>query len=186
MWYTIDGGINNYTFIENGIINQTAWAAKTEGSVTITFYASDIFSNIGSAEVSVIKDTTAPIIVINSPTDGAEFGTQAPLFNITVTEINLDAKWYSFDGGVTTYVITDNTVFNQTAWTALPEGDVTITFYARDLAGNEASEAVTIVKIAAGLDPGIIITIVVVSIAGGVVVVAAVIYIYLKKRASPK
>ena len=184
MWYTIDGGINNYTFIENGIINQTAWAAKTEGSVTITFYASDIPGNIGIDEVSVVKDTTAPIIVINSPTDGEEFGTQAPFFNITVTENNLDVMWYSFDGGVTTFAIINNTVFNQTAWTALPEGDVTITFYARDLAGNEASEAVTVVKIAAGLDPGIIITIVVVSIAGGVAV-AAVIFIYLKKRASP-
>jgi len=183
MWYTIDGGINNYTFIENGIINQSVWAAKTEGSVTITFYASDIPGNIGIDEVSVVKDTTAPIIVINSPTDDEEFGTQAPLFNITVTEINLDVMEYSFDGGVTTYVFTNNTVFNQTTWAALTEGDVIITFYARDLAGNEASEAVTIVKIAAGLDPIIIITIVVVSIAGGVAV-AAVIYIYIKKRSA--
>lgn len=183
MWYTIDGNINNYTFIENGIINQTAWAAKTEGSVTITFYARDIPKNIGIDEVSVVKDTTAPIIVINSPTDGEEFGTQAPLFNITVTEINLDVMEYSFDGGVTTYVFTNNTVFNQTAWAALPEGDVTITFYARDLAGNEASEAVIVVKTAAGLDPGVIIIIVVVSIAGGIAV-AAVIYIYIKKRSA--
>ncbi len=187
MWYTIDGGINNYTFIENGIINQTAWTALTEGSVTITFYASDIIRNIGIDEVSVVKDTTAPIIVIHSPTDGDVFGNNAPLFNITVTENNLDLMWYSFDGGVSTYAITNNTVFNQTAWTALTEGDVTITFYARDLAGNEASEAGTgVTRIsAAGLEPGIIITIVVVSIVGGVAV-AAVIYIYIKKRASPK
>lgn len=185
MWYTIDGGINNYTFIENGIINQSAWNAMSNGAVTLTFYASDIFSNIGIAEVSVIKDTTDPIIIIHSPTDGEVFGNNAPLFNITVTENNLDVMWYSFDGGVSTYVITNNTVFNQTAWAALTEGDVTITFYARDLAGNEASEAVTVVKTAAGLDPGIIIIIVVVSVAGGVAL-AAVIYIYIKKRASPK
>ncbi|GAH01461.1 unnamed protein product, partial [marine sediment metagenome] len=183
MWYTIDGGINNYTFIENGIINQPAWNAKPEGTITLTFYASDIPRNIGIDEVSVVKDVTAPIIVIHSPTDGEEFDTQAPLFNITVTEINLDVMEYSFDGGVTTYVFTNNTVFNQTAWAALTEGDVSITFYARDLAGNEASEAVTVVKTAAGLDPGIIITIVVVSIAGGVAV-AAVIYIYIKKRSA--
>ena len=184
MWYTLDGGINNYTFIENGIINQTAWAAKTEGSVTITFYAIDIPRNIGIAEVSVVKDTTAPIIVINSPTDAEEFGTQAPLFNITVIDDHLDSMWYSLDGGVTTYVFTNNTVFNQTAWTALSEGDVTITFYARDLAGNEASEAVTVVKTASGLDPGIVIVIVVVSVVGGVAVIS-VIYIFMKKRATP-
>ena len=186
-WYTIDGGINNYTFIENGIIDQTAWAAKTEGSVTITFYASDIFSNIGIAEVSVAKDTTAPILVINSPVEGETFGNTAPLFNITITEDNLDSIWYSFDGGLTNYTIINTGTFDQTAWTALPEGDVTITFYARDLAGNEVSETITVVKIipAGGLDPGIIVIIVVVSIVGGVAI-AVVIYIYLKKRASPK
>jgi len=97
----------------------------------------------------------------------------------------LDAIWYSFDGGVTTYAITDNAILNQTAWTALSQGDVTITFYARDLAGNEASESVTVIKsVPSGLDPGVIITIVVISIVGGVAVIAGV-YVFMKKRATP-
>jgi len=93
--------------------------------------------------------------------------------------------WYTIDGGITNYTFTENGRINQTAWAALTEGDVTITFYAKDIIGNEASESVTVVKAIAGLDPGIIITIVVVSIVGGVAV-AAVIYIYLKKRPSPE
>ena len=185
MWYTIDGGLHNYTFTTNSTVNQTAWDAMDNGAITLRFYANDTLGHIGSAGVNIIKDTVAPVIIINSPAEGETFGNTAPLFNITITEDNLDSIWYSFDGGLTTYTIINSGTFDQTAWTALSQGNVTITFYARDLAGNEASEAVTIVKIAAGLDPGIIITIVVVSISGGVAV-AAVIFIYLKKRASPK
>ncbi|NVM34226.1 MAG: hypothetical protein HWN81_01440 [Candidatus Lokiarchaeota archaeon] len=90
--------------------------------------------------------------------------------------------WYSFDGGLTTYAITNNIIFNQTAWSELSGGNVTITFYARDLAGNEASESVTVTKsVPSGLDPGVIITIVIVSIVGGVAVIAGV-YVFMKKR----
>jgi hypothetical protein len=185
MWYTLDGGLHNYTFTTNSTVNQTAWDAMDNGAITLRFYANDTLGHIGSAGVNIIKDTVAPVIIINSPAEGETFGNTAPLFNITITEDNLDSIWYSFDGGLTTYTIINSGTFDQTAWTALSQGNVTITFYARDLAGNEASEAVTVVKSAAGLDPGIIITIIVVSIAGGVAA-AAVIFIYLKKRASPK
>ncbi len=184
-WYTIDGGLNNITFTENGIINQSAWDALADGTTTLKFYASDIIGYIGSAEVSIIKDTVAPVIIINSPAEGERFGKNAPLFNITVTEINLDVLWYSFDGGAHIYVITNNTVFNQTAWTELAQGDVTITFYALDIAGNEASESVTVIKsVPSGLDPGMIITIVIVSVVGGVAIIS-VVYIFMKKRTTP-
>ncbi len=185
MWYTLDGGLNNYTFTANGTLDQSAWNAVAEGAVILKFYANDTLGHVGSAEVSIMKDATAPIIVINSPVEGDRFGKNAPLFNITITEVNLDSIWYSFDGGVTTYTITDNTIFNQTAWTALSQGEVTITFYARDLAGNEASESVTVIKsVPSGLEPGVIITIVVISIVGGVAVIAGV-YVFMKKRATP-
>ena len=93
--------------------------------------------------------------------------------------------WYSFDGGLTTFAFTNNTVFNQTVWTELSEGNVTITFYARDIAGNEATEEVTVIKsVPSGLDPSMIITIVVVSVVGGVAVIS-VVYIFMKKRTTP-
>ena len=107
------------------------------------------------------------------------------MFNITVDDDNLDAMWYSFDGGLTTFAITNNTILNQTAWTALAQGDVTITFYARDLAGNGTSESVIVIKsVSSGLDPGVIVPIVVVSIVGGVAVIS-VVYIFMKKRVAP-
>ncbi len=185
MWYTLDGGLHNYTFTENSIINQSVWDSITDGSVTLTFFASDIPKNIGFSEVSLIKDATAPTIVVNSPTSGEEFGNNAPSFNISVTDNHLDLIWYSFDGGLTTYIITTNTSFNQLAWSALPEGSVTITFYANDTSGNEESEDVIITKSIPIEDPGtVIITIIIVfSVVGGVVLIS-VAYLYLKKRSA--
>ena len=74
---------------------------------------------------------------------------------------------------------------DQTAWKALANGEVTITFNARDIAGNEASESITVIKsVPSGLDPGVIITIAIVSIVGGVAVIS-VVYIFMKKRMTP-
>ena len=184
MWYTLDGGLHNYTFTEfTGTIDQSAWDALSDGAITLSFYASDIPGNIESADVNIVKDDTDPIIVINSPSSGSEFGVSAPAFTITITDEHLDSMWYSLDGGVTTYAITTNATIDQTAWAALSEGSITITFYANDTLGNEASEDVIITKSIppAGDDPTIVIVIIVVSIVGGVAVLAGV-YLFMKKR----
>jgi len=183
MWYTIDGGLHNYTFTTNSTINQTVWNTMLDGAYTLTFYANDDLGHIGSAGVNFIKDTVAPVITINSPIEGEKFGKNAPSFTITIIEENLDTSWYSFDGGLINYTITDNRVFNQDAWAALTKGEITITFYAIDLAGNEATESVTVIKSipSDGMGPGIIAIIVVSSVVGGIVLVA-VVYILLKKR----
>ena len=146
-----------------------------------------IGGSAGSIDYLPIAEDGAPVIVINSPTSSDVFGVTAPSFDVTITDVYVDSMWYTIDGGINNYTFIENGIINQTAWAALNEGDVTITFYAKDIIGNEASESVTVVKMisAAGLEPGIIITIVVVSVAGGVAAVA-VIYLYLKKRKSPK
>ena len=49
----------------------------------------------------------------------------------------MDTIWYTLDGGITNYTITDLTgTFNQLAWESLSEGSVTIKFYANDTVGN--------------------------------------------------
>ncbi|GAI67557.1 unnamed protein product, partial [marine sediment metagenome] len=55
MWYTLDGGLHNYTFIENGTINQGAWDALSDGNVIIRFYANDTLGRIGFQEVNIVK-----------------------------------------------------------------------------------------------------------------------------------
>jgi hypothetical protein len=58
MWYTLDGGLNNYTFTENGTIDQSAWDALGDGSVTIIFYANDLVGNEAFEEVTITKSVT--------------------------------------------------------------------------------------------------------------------------------
>ena len=107
------------------------------------------------------------------------------MINITITENNLDAIWYSFDGGLTNYTLTNNGTLNQTAWTALTQGEVTITFYARDIAGNEASISVTVIKVLerdGDEFPFLILIIAIISTAGGIGATIITIGILRKRR----
>ena len=146
MWYTLDGGLNNYTFTDNGTINPTSWASLLDGLVTIIFYANDTVGNIASEEVTIIKDTLIPTLIVNTPADNDVFGSLTPSFNIIITDENLDSMWYSLDGGLNNYTFTDNETINPTSWTSLLDGLVTIIFYTNDTAGNNASAEVTIIK----------------------------------------
>ena len=188
MWYTLDGGSHNYTFTEfTGTIEQSAWDAMLlDGPITLTFYASDIPGNIGFAEVNIEKDGHPPLIVIISPQTDDTFGASSPSFIVEISDDNLDTMWYSLDGGTTNFLFTTNGTINQTAWAALSQGPITLTFYANDTLGHETSEDVLITKSipSDGEDPTIVIVIIVVSIVGGVAVLAGV-YIFMKKRASP-
>ncbi len=56
MWYTIDGGITNYTIYQlSGTINQSAWDVVPYGSITFEFFAKDLAENIGHSGVVVQK-----------------------------------------------------------------------------------------------------------------------------------
>jgi len=92
-------------------------------------------------------DDIAPVITIISPLLDSIFGLDAPNYSITIDELNLDTFWYTLEAGGTIYTITSLTgTFDQTAWAALPFGEVTITFYAEDAAGNLGSAEVTVEK----------------------------------------
>jgi parallel beta-helix repeat protein len=148
MWYTLDGGLP-YTFTENDTIDQPAWSALPDGDVTITFYASDLLGMIGSTEIVISKDTQAPIINISSPNDGEVFGNNAPYIWVEYYDPNLDTVGYSFEGVSITVpgpIIGIIGPINQTIWSALPEGNYIITFFANDTVGNEAFEEVSIIK----------------------------------------
>jgi len=133
-----------------------------------------------------IAEDGAPSITINSPDPGDVFYSTAPSFNVRITDDYLDEMWYTIDGGLINNTFTANGTIDQTAWAALSEGPITISFYANDTLGNEASEDVIITKSIppTGDDPTIVIVIVVVSIVGGVVVLA-VVYLFMKKRGTP-
>lgn len=146
-WYTIDGGLTNFTF-ENGVgtIDQLAWNKKPNGTVNTLFFANDTLGVIYSNEVTVQKDIIAPQISVNLPIMNQTFGEDAPIFNITIKDANLIAMWYSLDGGLTNITFTINGSISQIEWNKLPNGIVVITFYAKDSMGNVAYQERIVTK----------------------------------------
>ncbi len=71
-----------------------------DGNITITFYINDTEGNIDSKSCDIIKDSTAPVITFLSPMPdpSSPFGSEAPSFNIYISEPHLDTIWYSLNG----------------------------------------------------------------------------------------
>ncbi|MHA2287961.1 MAG: hypothetical protein ACXABG_04155 [Promethearchaeota archaeon] len=146
MWYTVDGGISNYTFIDNGTIFQTAWDSLPNGIVTLKFYANDTLGNINYQQLNITKDGSAPIISIINPISDDGFGVNAPSFIVEITDSNLNTTWYTLDGGINNYTFTNNGTILQAAWDSLPDGIVTLKFYANDTLGNINFQQLNITK----------------------------------------
>lgn len=147
-WYTLDGGLTNHSFPGlTGLINQTAWDLKEEGVLTVRFYAKDSLGHVGFRDVQILKDTIAPVITIHSPLEGKSFGNVAPSFNVSIIEENLDSVWYTIEGVASNFTLSElSGILDKDAWTDAPVGEVNITFYTRDSAGNLGFESVIVIK----------------------------------------
>lgn len=141
--HACDNGIDNYwnnSMIGNYWDNYTGTDANSDGigDTPHNFY--------NNTDYLPIVDTTAPTLIINTPIPLEVFGMNAPDFNVEITDILLDIMWYTLDNGVTNTTFTSNGTINQALWNALPEGNITIRFYAKDSAGNIGFQEVTIIK----------------------------------------
>jgi len=134
----------------------------------------------GSIDYLPIAEDGPPQITIHSPSAGSRFGSTAPSFNVEVTDDYQFEMWYSIDGGLHNYTFTENGTIDQSAWNTLPDGSVTITFYAIDMAGNIGIAEITIGKnLPEEFDPTLVI--VIVSIVRGAALLGAILFI-LEKR----
>ena len=98
--------------------------------------------------VKYAPDTVKPVINIYKPTQDEKLGDQSPDYNISIVEENLESMWYTIDSGINNYTIYQLTgIINQTAWDAAPYGNLTIKFYAKDLAGNVGNNEVIVEKV---------------------------------------
>ncbi|MHA2010108.1 MAG: SBBP repeat-containing protein [Candidatus Hodarchaeales archaeon] len=145
-WYTLDNGVTNITFRNLiGAINQTEWEKQGDGLVNIRFHMNNTLGKEKFAEVTIFKDTHNPEIVINSPSQHDLFRNNAPDYDISVTEPNLESIWYSIDDGTTNFSITELVgTIDQAMWNSMQFGNITLRFYARDLAGNIGYSEITI------------------------------------------
>ena len=116
------------------------------GEFCLIFYANNSAGIEISNSVNIIKDVDDPIITVNFT--GDTFGKIAPDFIVSLTEDFLIEMWYTLDGGITNTTFTGLTgTINQDQWDLLTAGDVTITFYAKDIIGNIGSDQVTLKKV---------------------------------------
>ncbi len=129
-----------------GTINQTAWDKKENGLVTIRFYVNDSVGRLEFADRNIMKDDIAPVIIINSPTSNQICGLEPPTFNLTIEEVNIHEKWYSFNGG-DNITFTTETQFNSSEWDKIGDGLVVVRFYVSDKAGNMNTSEVIIRKV---------------------------------------
>ena len=147
-WYTIDGGLTNYTFTGfSGIVNLTTWNNKGTGIIYLRFYANDSLGFIGFKDVIILKDITSPNIIINAPIEDNTFGSSSPEFNISIIEENLVSTWYTLEGVTGSFSFKGLTGrIDQGIWESIPQGEISITFYAEDAAGNIGYESVIVRK----------------------------------------
>lgn len=144
--YSINGR-PNITFTTQTQFSQSEWNTAGNGTVSIIFYVIDKVGNTNSSEVIVRKDAYIPEITIHSPEQDEMFGSTPPEFNISIIEEDLVFMWYIIEGNITQYPFTELTgTISQEAWEKVIEGDVTITFYAQDRAGNIGIESVVVIK----------------------------------------
>lgn len=146
LWYSIDGGLTNYTFLNNDAINQGAWDLKGSSMIKITFYVNSTAGDLFYKEILIEKDIDAPQININAPRQDEIFE-NPPIYEIAVTESNLDALWYSLNNNPLTYLISETTgTIDGAAWEQLSDGVVIITFYANDSLGLVSLKEVSVIK----------------------------------------
>ena len=148
MWYTLDAGITN-TMTTNltGKIKTSIWNSVEDGILTIYFSVNDSRGFTSSEDVTIYKDTKLPIISIISPDNNEVFGTIAPSFELIINELNEYVTWYSLDEGKTntTFSGLDGTI-NQNTWDNVHQGEIIITFYISDIAGNIGMDSIIVIK----------------------------------------
>ena len=140
------GGFGNYWDDYNGFDCNSDGIGETPYT--------NIFGGANSQDnypLWTIPDTDDPLISENNLNDGDLFGTTVPIFNLDITDYEVDQAWYSlWDGIILTnnYTFTYNqgidTPLSQSVWNEVGNGTVTISFYANDTCGNENFLNITI------------------------------------------
>jgi len=142
MGYSLDDQANR------AILGNKTFPMPDDGPHTVQVFGN---TSIGFMVQSDIKhfsiDTKVPEIDINMPIQNKIFGITAPGFYISINETNLVSTWYTIDSGLTNFTFTGFFGYiDQNAWTKAPNGQITITFYAKDIADNEGAKGVTVIK----------------------------------------
>ncbi|MFW9784598.1 MAG: NosD domain-containing protein [Candidatus Heimdallarchaeota archaeon] len=146
---------NNLHAYDNG--TTTSWNNILIGNYWDNYSGVDLnFDHIGDTPYNIsgaanatddlpIVDHWTPSITINTPTSSL-YGANAPEFNIIVNETYIYSMWYTITNSSTKFYFTENGTIDQDAWNALNKGNITITFFVRDIAWKLGSSSVELIK----------------------------------------
>ncbi|MHA1496529.1 MAG: hypothetical protein ACTSRT_03025 [Promethearchaeota archaeon] len=140
--YSLDGQ-NNLSIIGNTVI-----PFPDDGSHIIQVIGNNSLGEIFETEKRhFVVDTRIPEIMILSPIENKDYGELAPKYDLFIDEENLISAWYTIDGGITNFSITElNDYIDQDAWLAPLNGPITVEFYAKDIVGRIGYKNITIIK----------------------------------------
>ncbi|MFW9824177.1 MAG: nitrous oxide reductase family maturation protein NosD, partial [Candidatus Thorarchaeota archaeon] len=146
---------NSLHAYDNG--TTTSWNNTLIGNYWDNYSGVDLnFDHIGDTHYNIsgaanatddlpIVDHWTPSITINTPTSSL-YGANAPEFNIIVNETYIYSMWYTITNSSTKYYFTENGTIDHDAWNALNKGNITITFFVRDIAWKLGSSSVELIK----------------------------------------
>ena len=146
-WSTSDGQSGTATGTNSWSITNLP---LSEGDTTITVTAVDTAGNQGQDVITVsysAPDTTAPSVVISSPTSGDTYTSDQAAINLAGSASDnvsvSQVTWSASDGQ-------SGTAIGTNSWSianlALSEGDTTITVTAVDSAGNQAADLLKVTR----------------------------------------
>ena len=146
-----NSGVQQWNRTWGGTDSETCWGVAAYSSDNVYLVGETMSFGAGERDMVLVKygpDIYKPIIHINIPSQNEKFGNITPNYYISIVEPNLESIWYTIDGGLNNYTITQlSGTINQTAWDAFPYGDIMIVFYAKDFAGNIGYSEVVVKKI---------------------------------------
>jgi len=144
--YSTDNGETKEIFECESGVERTIEINAKNGENTWTIYAEDEFGNENSESVTFTvdpdaEDTTAPSITIVRPKEDKEYNKDHIEFKI-ISDEELERAWFVLDSEEE--IDMENTYDNVFIYDVkdLSEGRHTVTFYAKDLAGNEAEKTI--------------------------------------------
>ncbi|MFX0100520.1 MAG: NosD domain-containing protein, partial [Candidatus Hodarchaeota archaeon] len=139
------GGISNSEIIVQ--VNDTLWEIFDSGFLEINVNLLTIFGVETQQSITIEKDVSDPEVSIIHPIESKWYGHFTIAYELDIIESNLDQIWYSVDGGITRYYVTNVTgSLDQALWSSLTHGRIDIIFGAIDKLGNQGSNTTTIFK----------------------------------------
>jgi len=128
--------------------NDEAYAIITDAEENVYLAG---YTDLGGSnyDAFLVKFThVAPILEIRAPLAGNAFNSDAPRFNVVITDTELNASWYAVNATETnhSFVQSQLTTVNRTDWNSLSDGMVLLRFWANNTQGDVGFADVLIQK----------------------------------------